>query len=1142
MIMARLPRAELLELFLQEFSSYLPEIRQGLAVLAVDSMATATLAEVHRLFHNIKGAAAQVQLDDLSRSARVVETVLFDLVEAGKPAPSQLVQALAETVDLLETFVGREHSEHDDDDTLSSRITALFANFGKEDTGLVADEAAGWQEELDERQEHIAATRSILPLLKELAGYLSVDLVDQGVNEKIYGVLSKAVNTLAAAGMAAGLRWQPQLMQEFHLLLEKLRCGTQCRLPEMPGLIADFLLFLEAVYTCTDQENSTPVLRVKQQLHGLFSLLSMPSQKNSADFQDGGGHLSGEDIFASPDPEGQSMSLLEDFADSLLQEEQVEESELSHLQPPDFTDERFIAPEEPKEVQSEEQQVLMDIFRSECEEHLIVINHSLNSLENEVQEPCAVSAELRETISVMRRAVHTLKGAAAMTGMNLTARGAHALEDLLDWIHDEADEITPDEVQILATGIDVIELLSQSSQEGESLQLDRLVETISSYLQPHTETLPWDEVSALEETTLRRDVVGEEASDLHIDTVPVAGQEIEANLPGTSGIVRVRLDDLDELVGIEGELVVARGAMEKMLEEFSDTLFELDTVKENLRRKSQELEAGFEVQSLYGFSPRQGDETVGGDFSEFDPIELDRYSQLNLIIRSLNEISVDVNSIHATLMSLVGDFGGQVGKQQLTMRLMQEKLMRIRMTPMSSLSRMLFRTVRETARKLDKKASLVIIGEDVYMDRYVWTKITDPLMHMLRNALDHGIESPAERIAAGKPESGTIRLEADQRSRFVILRISDDGRGIDMARVKERIRSGGLAADADQLSEKELLEFLFHPSFTTRQDVGTISGRGIGLDVVRKNIQDLRGSVQLFTMPNQGVTFEIRIPFTLSVNRAVMVSVAGRIFAVPLQDIQQVKRFAAEEVIADDGVFLRHGDMVIPVVNLGYCLQLEKLMTARANPREGILAVLFYKEEKLCAVSIDEVVEQREIIVKSLGSHLTHVPGISGVTLTGYGELIPIVNLRELMDQQKPVAARGIEPASQAGLTEPLRVLIVDDSISVRHSVARLVEGQGWKQQQAVDGSDALVKLETFVPDVIILDIEMPKMNGYELKSTLNNDPALKDIPVVMLTSRSSEKHQQKAKELGVRHYMTKPYQEEAFIRMLESIQNRSIN
>ena len=1126
-MMARLPQAELLELFLQEFSSYIPEIRQGLAVLAVDSTAIAALDEVHRLFHNIKGAAAQVQLDDLSRGARIVETVLFDLVEAGKPASAGLVQALAETVDLLEVFAGREDPEQILDTALSFQIAKLFADYSGEKSDPAIDIATGWHEDLDERQEHIASTRSILPLLKELAGYLTADTVGQVNNEKVYGVLSRAVNTLAAAGLAAGLRHQPLLMREFHLLLEKLACVTQYQLPEMPGLIADFLLFLEAVYSCADPEGSATVLRVKQQLHGLYALLPMSSPKKSADFHAADDHLPVDDIFASPEEEGQSVSLLEDFADSLLQEEQVEDLELSSPQPPGLAEERFIVQEEPKESLNEEQQLLMDIFRSECEEHLIVINHSLNNLENEVQEPRSISSELRETISVMRRAVHTLKGAAAMTGMNLTAKGAHSLEDLLDWIHDETDEITPEEVRILATGIDVIELLSQSSQVGESLQLDRLVETIGRYLQPHAEVLPGDEASTVEESTSQQ---------------AVTEQEIAANLPGESGIVRVRLDDLDELVGIEGELVVARGAMEKMIEEFSDTLFELDTVKENLRRKSQELEAGFEVQSLYGFSPRQGDEIAGGDFSEFDPIELDRYSQLNLIIRSLNEISVDVNSIHATLMSLVGDIGGQVGKQQLTMRLMQEKLMRIRMTPMSSLSRMLFRTVRETARKLDKKASLVIIGEDVYMDRYVWTKITDPLMHMLRNALDHGIESPAERVAAGKPESGTIRLEADQRSRFVVLRISDDGRGIDMARIKERIKSGGLAPHPDALSEQELLEFLFHPSFTTRQDVGTISGRGIGLDVVRKNIQDLRGSVQLHSIPNQGVTFEIRIPFTLSVNRAVMVSTASRVFAVPLQDIQQVKRFGADEVVTDDGMFLRQEDMLVPVVNLGFCLQLEKLMTARPNPREGILAVLFHKEEKLCAVSIDEVVEQREIIVKSLGSHLTHVPGISGVTLTGSGELIPIVNLRELMDLQKPLAASGIEPASQAGLTEPLRVLIVDDSISVRHSVARLVEGQGWKQQQAVDGTDALAKLETFVPDVIILDIEMPKMNGYELKSTLNNDPTLKDIPVVMLTSRSSEKHQQKAKELGVRHYMTKPYQEEAFIRMLESIQNRKSN
>jgi chemosensory pili system protein ChpA (sensor histidine kinase/response regulator) len=472
------------------------------------------------------------------------------------------------------------------------------------------------------------------------------------------------------------------------------------------------------------------------------------------------------------------------------------------------------------------------------------------------------------------------------------------------------------------------------------------------------------------------------------------------------------------------------------------------------------------------------------------------------------------------------------------MRLMQEKLMRIRMTPMSSLSRVLFRTVRETARKLAKKANLVIVGEDVFMDRFVWAKITDPLMHILRNALDHGIESPEERIAAGKPESGTIHLEANQRSRFVVLRISDDGGGIDIAKVKEKVRRSGFAENPESLSEKELLEYLFHPSFTTRQDITTISGRGIGLDVVRRNIQDLHGSVQLFNNPGQGVTFELRIPFTLSVNRAIMVSVAGRVFAVPLQDIQQVKRFASVELEEGDGVFLRQGADAIPVVNLGFCLQLERKMTGLPSSGQGILAILFHKEEKLFAVSVDEVVEQREIIVKSLGSHLTHVPGISGVTFTGSGELIPIVNLREIIDVRKPVTRIEVEQATQIGVMEPLKVLIVDDSISVRHSVARLVESQGWKQLQAFDGIDALDKLEIFMPDVIVLDIEMPRMNGYEFKSNLNNNVRLKDIPVVMLTSRASEKHQQKAKDLGVQHYMTKPYQEEAFIRLLDNIRS----
>jgi chemosensory pili system protein ChpA (sensor histidine kinase/response regulator) len=1134
MPMTALGHAELLDLFLNEAHSYLPEIRLGVSTLEREGATMATLEELHRLFHNIKGAASQVQLIHLSRGAKIVENLLAEIVEEGRPMPVSLPQILARGVDLLEAFIERRDGQISTEEEFLLQISDLFATLDTAEEDRKGDGAA--LPEPRDKEEYILAARSLLPLLVEMAGFLSPQRGAED-NAKVYASLRQGVAVLAVSAKADGLRQHFRLLEEFGEVLEKLHRQPHDHLPETAGLILDFLRFLEVVYTYTDPESQSTVQRVRNQLRGVQLLLGISTESDSP-----------EVTAVSPLPsrhdqdEDDIFTTLGDTDPGLLEQ---------------FTDELFMDDEEPGEVHAvteiddqedstgafedayatpddSEQQQLLEIFQAECEEHLINANRTLNILENEVVTPRLLHGQLRETISVMRRAVHTLKGAAAMTGMALTARGAHRLEDLLDWLHDDAEEITPQDVALIADGIDVIELLAQGVQSGEPPRLVHFEEGVSRYLAQRS--------SEGDEPGDQTEEAAEVPMDLQawLDTDAEAGpfEAVTTALPGDSGILRVRLDDLDELVGIEGELIVARGAMEKMVEEFSDTVFELGTVKENLRRKSQELESGFEGQSLYGLNPKAEGGTVDGDFSEFDPIELDRYSQLNLIIRSLNEISVDVNSIATTLGAIAGDLRGQISKQQLTMRLMQEKLMRIRMTPMSTLSRILFRTVRETARNLDKKANLTITGEDVYMDRFVWAKITDPLMHMLRNALDHGIERPAERLGVGKAESGQISVAAEQRSRFAILRISDDGRGIDVDRVRQRALDRGLITPDQRISEKELLDFLFHPSFTTRSDVGVISGRGVGLDVVRRNIQELHGSIQLHNRPGRGVTFEISIPFTLSVNRALMVAVAGHNFAVPLQHIHQIKRFTRQEItISGDRLFLDDGAEKIDAVNLAYYLQLDnRRHSLAADSTEGVLAILFYREERLAAVVIEEIVEQREIVVKNLGSHLTHVPGISGVTLTGSGDMIPIINLRELFSLEKGAAVATAEVPVPTASTAPLKVLIVDDSISVRHSVTRLVESQGWKQQQAVDGVEALAKLEQFLPDVIILDIEMPRMNGYELKNTLNNNELYRDIPVIMLTSRASEKHQQKARELGIRHYMTKPYQEEVFVRLLEKL------
>ena len=584
-----------------------------------------------------------------------------------------------------------------------------------------------------------------------------------------------------------------------------------------------------------------------------------------------------------------------------------------------------------------------------------------------------------------------------------------------------------------------------------------------------------------------------------------------------------------------------------MLEKLSGSLGELTSTKEALARKTQELEVGFEAQSLYGFGPAPSPgmqsimEEPSSALSDFDPIELDRYSQLNLIIRSLNEISIDVNAIHTEISGLANEIRGQVSKQQLAMGVMQEKLMRIRMTPMSSISRVLYRTVRQTASNLGKDVRLTLTGEDVYMDRFIWTKTLDPLMHILRNCIDHGIEDGESRKLAGKPETGKISIVAKQRNRYVVIRISDDGRGIDIDRLRRKLLAEGFIDNSRSYSNEELLRFLFRASFSTKEDISQISGRGVGLDVVLKNIQELRGSVRIENSPGKGVTFELNIPITLSINRAIIVEVSGRHFAVPIQEIVEVHKFSGHELETLEENKVLYNDKLIDAVDLAPRLQLPP-RSGDESSRAGRLMLVIDNDGEYQALMIDSVVEQREIVIKNLGSHLRYVRGINGVTMTGEGSVIPILNLQELASESQ-ISVKTIETDAQhVEVDTPMQVLIVDDSISVRYSIARLVEGQSWIAHQAVDGVDALQKLEDITPDIIVLDIEMPRMNGYEFLAAMKAREQYAAIPVVMLTSRASEKHRKKAEELGASKYVTKPYDERDFVELLRETGSHHLN
>ena len=478
--MAKFPKAELLELFFQEVESYIPEIRQGLQILASDRTASTSIEELHRLYHNIKGAASQVQLFDLSKGAREVENRLEALLEEEQPISDTFLEALNGTADLLIEFCRDKKYPPDMEQDFHEQVVILLKGSQKEETA--GSKQTGGN--IDELQEYLHDVRTIFLLLQQLTGYLTEDGSDKEHDKMIYGKLSHAVSLLSKTVLAAGMRQQSLLMEDFHLLLEKLCFSEISHQPEMLGLMQDFLRFLEVAFAHEDPENSITIKRVKDQLQRFKAILVALGQKEdeSAPVQEVV-DIDALDFFDEPVADDESIDLMEELTDSDFFEESEEKPEgIEELAP----SRHFENPEE--EPVDEDQLLLMEIFREECDEHLIVINQSLNILEKLVTEPSALTPEIRASVSDMRRAVHTLKGAASMTGVELLAKGAHSLEDMLDWLNDQAAEINPQEVRVIATGIDVIELLSQSPQATESAGLYKLVDTITDYLASRSES------------------------------------------------------------------------------------------------------------------------------------------------------------------------------------------------------------------------------------------------------------------------------------------------------------------------------------------------------------------------------------------------------------------------------------------------------------------------------------------------------------------------------------------------------------------------------------------------------------------------------------------------------------------------------
>ena len=458
---------------------------------------------------------------------------------------------------------------------------------------------------------------------------------------------------------------------------------------------------------------------------------------------------------------------------------------------------------------------------------------------------------------------------------------------------------------------------------------------------------------------------------------------------------------------------------------------------------------------------------------------------------------------------------------------LQEGLMRTRMVPFEGLVPRLRRVIRQATGETGKLAQLKLDGAQGELDRSVLERMTAPLEHMLRNAIAHGLETPEARRKAGKGDEGTIRVAVRREGSEVVLQVGDDGAGLDRAAIRARAIERGLIKPDAILSDGDLDVLILEPGFSTAETVSRLAGRGVGMDVVASEVRQLGGSLDIASKPGQGTTFTLRLPQTLAVTQAVFVKIGDTQYAVPIASVRGVGRISRDEINKPDAVY-RYGGEDYALHDLG---GLVGTTTVKAEGQLQIPLLLVRSGDLRAAVAIDQVVGNREIVVKAGGPQLASVPGIFGATIMGDGRVVVILDIAPLV-RRFAAMPRDVAPVEQ--VVEARRVplvMVVDDSITMRKVTGRVLERHNFEVATAKDGIDALERMADIIPDLMLLDIEMPRMDGYELATAMKADPRMRDVPIIMITSRTGDKHRQRAMDLGVERYLGKPYQEVELMR-----------
>jgi chemosensory pili system protein ChpA (sensor histidine kinase/response regulator) len=620
-------------------------------------------------------------------------------------------------------------------------------------------------------------------------------------------------------------------------------------------------------------------------------------------------------------------------------------------------------------------------------------------------------------------------------------------------------------------------------------------------------------------------------------------------------LVRVRADILDRLVNQAGEVSISRSKVETEIDLLRQSLSELTENVSRLRGQLREIEIQAESQmaSQMAHSVDRG----------FDPLEFDRFTRLQELTRMMAESVNDVASVQHNLARTVDGATTDLTAQARLTRDLQQDLMRVRMVQFASISERLYRVTRQASKEVNKRVNLDIRGTSVEIDRSVLEKMAGPFEHLLRNAIVHGIESREARIAAGKSEIGQLLVEIRQEGNEVVIQFSDDGQGLNLNDIRNKAAATGLLPEDGKISDAELKDLIFHPGFSTAQEVTELAGRGVGMDVVRSEAAALGGRIAIVSEQGKGAHFLIQLPLTLAVTQVVLLSTGGKIYAVPSVLVEQVQQLKANALAAayNEGAVIWQGNRV-PIYYLSGLLG-DKNAVALAQQYSPL--IILKSGNDRVAIHVDEVLGNREVVVKNIGPQLARMIGIAGATVLGSGNIVLILDPVPLAQRAMHESARAPriiasdapermgavaevaasvpimpEPEPVQGLRTQRIVMVVDDSLTVRRVTQRFLVREGYQVVLAKDGVDALEQLQAITPDVMLVDIEMPRMDGFDLTRNVRSDERTRHIPIIMITSRTATKHRNYAMELGVNEYLGKPYQENELLKLVAGFVNKA--